>query len=71
MPPLGATPFKVIVPVDVTPPVTGVGKIVKALTAGGVTVIEAGSVAPPAAAVKLMVVDVVTGDVVIGKVVDV
>jgi hypothetical protein len=47
IPPVGAGPFNVTVPVELVPPVTVVGLKLTELRAGGVTVNPAVRVAPP------------------------
>ena len=71
MPPAGALPLRVMTPLGEMPPTTGDGLIVNVLTDGAFTVMDALPTIPPAVAVKVMLVDRLTGNVVTGKVVDV
>lgn len=64
VPPAGAGPVKVTVPVEVNPPTTDGGERFRLAGAGGFTVTVAVSARPPSVAVIVAVTDFVTGVVV-------
>jgi len=71
VPPYGAGPFSVTVPVDDDPPTTDVGDSDKLVGTGGRTVSVVDTVVVPVFAVIVAAVDVATAEVVIVKVADV
>jgi len=71
MPPVGALPLSVMVPLELNPPTTVPGENVRLAGLGGVTVSIAVAGVPPAVAVTVAIVDTGTGDVLIEKVTDV
>jgi len=68
MPPVGAGPVRVTVPVDGLPPTTDVGFTLTAESAGGLTVSVAVALTPPYDAVIVAGVELATATVVTGKV---